>query len=127
MLFRSDADKSKIEPIAKDLLKRGFQLLATGGTAKVLLDAGISCTRVFKVNEGRPHIVDMIKNGGVQFIINTTEGKKAIADSFTIRRQALQQQVTYTTTLAGAQATCHALGAITARDVNRLQELHSYR
>jgi carbamoyl-phosphate synthase large subunit len=122
-----DADKSKIEPIAKDLLKRGFQLLATGGTAKVLLDAGISCTRVFKVNEGRPHIVDMIKNGGVQFIINTTEGKKAIADSFTIRRQALQQQVTYTTTLAGAQATCHALGAITARDVNRLQELHSYR
>jgi carbamoyl-phosphate synthase large subunit len=120
-----DADKPKLKPIAQDLLARGFQLVATGGTAKILQEAGIPCTRVFKVSEGRPHVVDMIKNGGVQFIINTTEGKKAIADSFTIRRQALQHQVTYTTTLSGARATCHALGALADREVNRLQDLHS--
>ncbi|WP_045225853.1 carbamoyl-phosphate synthase large subunit [Methyloterricola oryzae] len=119
-----DADKPKIVPIAKDLAEYGFQLVATRGTAKVLNDAGIQCAVVFKVNEGRPHIVDMIKNGEVQFIINTTEGKKAIADSFTIRRQALQHQVTYTTTLSGARATCHALRELDAGGVNRLQDLH---
>ncbi|MBS1214519.1 MAG: carbamoyl-phosphate synthase large subunit [Proteobacteria bacterium] len=119
-----DADKPKIVPIARDFLEQGFQLVATRGTAKVLTDAGIPCTVVFKVNEGRPHIVDMIKNGEVHFIINTTEGKKAIADSFTIRRQALQHQVTYTTTLSGARATCYALGELDAGGVNRLQDLH---
>ena len=120
-----DADKPKIALIAKDLADKGFQLVATGGTAQVLNDAGIACKRVFKVNEGRPHIVDMIKNGEVQFIINTTDGKKAIADSFTIRRQALQQQVTYTTTLSGARATCQALDELHSGGVNRLQDLHN--
>jgi carbamoyl-phosphate synthase large subunit len=119
-----DADKPKIVPIAQDLVDKGFQLVATRGTAQVLHSAGIACTMVYKVNEGRPHIVDMIKNGEVQFIINTTEGKKAIADSFTIRRQALQHQVTYTTTLSGARATCHALEELMAGGVNRLQDLH---
>lgn len=69
-------------------------------------------------------MVDMIKNGELQFIINTTEGKKAISDSFTIRRQALQDQVTYTTTISGALATCAALGEMAAGDVNSLQDLH---
>jgi len=119
-----DADKPKIAPIARKLVEQGFQLVATGGTAQVIHAAGIECKRVFKVSEGRPHIVDMIKNGEVQFIINTTEGKKAIADSFTIRRQALQQQVTYTTTLAGAWATCLALEELHSGGVNRLQDLH---
>jgi len=119
-----DADKPKIAVIGKDLVKKGFELVATGGTAKVLNDAGIACERVLKVNEGRPNIVDMIKNGEVQFIINTTEGKKAIADSFTIRRQALQEQVTYTTTLSGARATCQALDELNTGGVNRLQDLH---
>ena len=119
-----DADKPKIAVIGKDLVKKGFALVATGGTAKVLNDAGIACERVLKVNEGRPNIVDMIKNGEVQFIINTTEGKKAIADSFTIRRQALQEQVTYTTTLSGARATCQALDELNTGGVNRLQDLH---
>jgi len=119
-----DADKPKIVPIARDLVDKGFQLVATRGTAQVLHAAGIACTMVYKVNEGRPHIVDMIKNGEVQFIINTTEGKKAIADSFTIRRQALQHQVTYTTTLSGARATGYALGELEAGGVNRLQDLH---
>ena len=119
-----DADKPKIVPIARDLVDKGFQLVATRGTAQVLHAAGIACTMVYKVNEGRPHIVDIIKNGEVQFIINTTEGKKAIADSFTIRRQALQHQVTYTTTLSGARATGYALGELEAGGVNRLQDLH---
>ncbi|MDD5036567.1 MAG: carbamoyl-phosphate synthase large subunit, partial [Methylococcaceae bacterium] len=119
-----DADKLKIAPIARKLAEQGFQLVATGGTAQVINEAGIACKRVFKVNEGRPHIVDMIKNAEVQFIINTTEGKKAIADSFTIRRQALQQQVTYTTTLSGAWATCLGLDELHSGGVNRLQDLH---
>ena len=120
-----DADKPKLVPIAQDLVERGFQLVATRGTAQVLSDAGIPCAHVYKVHEGRPHIVDMIKNGEVQFIINTTEGKKAITDSFTIRRQALQHQITYTTTLSGARATCYALAELEAGGVSRLQDLHA--
>lgn len=119
-----EGDKSKIYAIARDLLAKGFKLVATRGTARALEEVGIPCNIVNKVYEGRPHIVDMIKNGELQLIINTTEGKKAIADSFTIRRQALQQQVTYTTTISGAQATCHALSELDAADVNCLQDLH---
>jgi carbamoyl-phosphate synthase large subunit len=119
-----DADKLGVVAVARDLVNLGFKLAATGGTSKVLEAEGIPCVKVLKVHEGRPHIVDMIKNGEVHFIINTTEGKKAIADSFTIRRQALQNQVTYTTTLSGARATCRALEELNARSVNRLQDLH---
>ncbi len=119
-----ESDRVKIMPIARDLLAKGFRLVATRGTARALKEAGIDCAIVNKVYEGRPHVVDMIKNGEVQFIINTTEGKKAIADSFTIRRQALQDQVTYTTTISGAWATCSALGETAAGEVNSLQALH---
>lgn len=119
-----DVDKPKIIPIARKLIENGFRLVATRGSAKVLQEAGVPCETVNKVYEGRPHIVDMIKNGQLQLIINTTEGKKAIADSFTIRRQALQRQVTYTTTLSGAHAICHALDELDSVDVNRLQDLH---
>ncbi|BBA33632.1 carbamoyl-phosphate synthase large subunit [Methylocaldum marinum] len=119
-----ESDKSKAIPIARDLLAKGFRLVATRGSARVLEDAGIPCVTVNKVYEGRPHIVDMIKNGELQFIINTTEGKKAIADSFTIRREALQHQITYTTTISGARATCSALSELDAGDINRLQDLH---
>ncbi|WP_367026521.1 carbamoyl-phosphate synthase large subunit [Methylococcus sp. ANG] len=119
-----DADKPKIVPIAQALVAKGFRLVATRGTAKVLQEAGVPCEKVNKVYEGRPHIVDMIKNGQIQLIINTTEGKKAIADSFTIRRQALQHQVTYTTTISGAHAICCALDELGSVDVNRLQDLH---
>jgi len=118
------SDRPKVLPIARDLLAKGFKLVATRGTAQALEDAGIPCTIVNKVYEGRPHVVDMIKNGELQFIINTTEGKKAIADSFTIRRQSLQDQITYTTTISGAWATCSALSEIDAAEVNCLQDLH---
>jgi carbamoyl-phosphate synthase large subunit len=119
-----DADKAKIVPIARDLVAAGFEIVATRGTAHVLQDAGVPCEVVNKVYEGRPHIVDMIKNGQLQMIINTTEGAKAIVDSFTIRRQALQRQVTYTTTISGARAICYALGESRSPRVSRLQSLH---
>jgi len=87
-------------------------------------EAGMDCIGVNKVKEGRPHIVDMIKNGEVSFIINTTEGAQAIADSAEIRRAALQHKVSYTTTIAGAEATVLALKQKDLLRVNRLQELY---
>ncbi|MGR9105985.1 MAG: carbamoyl-phosphate synthase large subunit [Gammaproteobacteria bacterium] len=119
-----EADKPELVPIARDLVAQGYELVATRGTAKVLTDAGIACAVIHKVKEGRPHIVDLIKNEQIKLIINTTEGRKAIADSFIIRRAALQYQVTYTTTLAGARATCAAFSNIGEAEVNRLQDLH---
>ena len=119
-----DADKSKLPELAKMLVDKDYQIVATQGTAKELKASGISCDVVFKVNEGRPNTVDMIKNGQIQLIVNTTEGKKAIADSFTMRREALQQRITYYTTLAGARAACYALGELKVADVNCLQDLH---
>ncbi|NOY67246.1 MAG: hypothetical protein GXP13_07535, partial [Gammaproteobacteria bacterium] len=86
--------------------------------------AGIDVTTVFKVNEGRPHIVDAIKNDEISLIVNTTEGKQAIADSYTIRGAALQHKVAYTTTLAGARATCQALQQVETETVYVLQDLH---
>jgi len=119
-----ERDKDRLIPIAQSLLEKGFELVATRGTALALENAGIACKKVNKVGQGRPHIVDLIKNGEIQLIINTTEGKKAIADSFLIRREALQHQVTYTTTLAGAHAICLALDALDTGRVYCLQDLH---
>jgi len=121
-----DVDKQGMAPIAKDLVEQGFKLVATRGTSKFLKAQGVECEVVNKVNEGRPHLVDMIKNDQISLIINTTEGKKAIADSFTIRRAALQHKVTYTTTLAGARATSHALSKLNKGGVNCLQDLHAH-
>jgi len=119
-----EADKQRIVPVARDLSELGFELFATGGTCQVILDDGIECTRVNKVAEGRPHIVDMIKNDEFALIINTTEGKKAIKDSAAIRRAALQHKVTYATTMSGAEAFCLALKQSDSTSVNRLQDLH---
>jgi carbamoyl-phosphate synthase large subunit len=119
-----DADKAKAPDIARMLVDKKYEIVATGGTAKFLKEAGIPCEVVYKVNEGRPNTVDMIKNDQIQFIINTTEGKKAISDSFTMRREALQHRVAYYTTMAGARAACFALGKLDAGDVNCLQDLH---
>ena len=119
-----DPDKDRVVPIARDLAARGYALVATGGTAKWLNDHGIACERVNKVMEGRPHIVDLIKNGEIAYIVNTTEGKQAIADSFSIRREALQQRVTYSTTIAGARALLHSLEYRDAGPVWALHELH---
>ncbi len=119
-----DADKARVGEIAKRLIALGFEIIATRGTALVLQAAGIHCMRVFKVTEGRPHVVDYIKNHDIDFIVNTTEGKLAIADSFAIRRNALQHKVSYTTTLSGAEAACLAMTYEDRKTVTRLQDLH---
>ena len=118
-----DADKARVGEIAKRLTALGFELFATRGTAMVLHAASIDCRRVFKVAEGRPHVVDYIKNHEIDFIVNTTEGKQAIADSFSIRRSALQHKVSYTTTLSGAEAACLAMKYEDRETVTRLQDL----
>ncbi len=120
-----EADKPKVVEIAQMLIAKNYEIVATKGTAKVLEDAGIACDVVDKVNKGRPNTVDMIKNDQIQLIINTTDGVKAVADSFTMRREALQHHVTYYTTMAGAKAACFALGELDAGDVNCLQDLHN--
>ncbi|GAA0795605.1 carbamoyl-phosphate synthase large subunit [Marinobacterium sediminicola] len=120
-----DVDKAAVVPVAKELSELGFALVATGGTAALLEDSGLTVTRVNKVAEGRPNIVDMIKNGEISYVINTTEGRKAIADSAEIRRSALQHKVPYTTTLAGAAATAEALKYGEEKMVRRLQDLHA--
>jgi len=124
MLSVRDNDKPRLIQVARVLTELGFTLYGTHGTAAAVRDAGLDCTGVNKVKEGRPHIVDMIKNNEISFIVNTTEGAEAIADSAEIRRAALQHKVSYTTTIAGAEATCMALKQGDLLRVNRLQELH---
>ncbi len=119
-----DTDKSSIIGIAKELVELGFDLVATRGTARALEAADIPCAVVNKVKEGRPHVVDQIKNDEIDFIINTTESRHTVADSNAMRAQALRHKVTYTTTLAGARATILALKAGETPEVNRLQDLH---
>jgi len=119
-----DADKARAVEIARDLDRLGFTLVATKGTALALRDHGLACQTVHKVGEGRPHVVDLIKNDQIALIVNTTEGKQAIADSFSIRREALMHKVSYTTTLAAARATCQALRELDNSSVNCLQDLH---
>ncbi|MGI9259525.1 MAG: carbamoyl-phosphate synthase large subunit [Gammaproteobacteria bacterium] len=119
-----DRDKAAAVELAKLLVIRGFEIVATGGTAAVLAEAGIACRRVNKVREGRPHIVDMIKNDEISLIVNTTEGKQAIRESHSIRGAAVNKKVTYYTTLPAAIATCDALEHQDNVIVNRLQDLH---
>jgi carbamoyl-phosphate synthase large subunit len=119
-----DADKAAAVDVATRLVARGFTLAATGGTAKALESAGLAVKMVNKVAEGRPHIVDLIKNDEAAMIINTTEGRRAIIDSASIRASAEQHNVFYTTTLAAAEAVCMALEQETDITVRRLQDLH---
>jgi len=120
-----DRDKPPAVTLAKKLIERGFEIVATEGTARALAEAGVPCRRVNKVRDGRPHIVDMIKNDEIDLIINTTEGKQAIRESNSIRREAVHHRVTYYTTVAAGLATCEALDHLDEVDVHRLQDLHS--
>ncbi|RFF31952.1 carbamoyl-phosphate synthase large subunit [Wenzhouxiangella sediminis] len=120
-----DADKERLLPVARELVERGFELVATEGTWKHLVENGIECDYVNKVIQGRPHIVDLIKNDEIDYIVNTTEGRQAIADSFSIRREALQRKVNYSTTIAGARATLRAMDHWNERGVRSLAELHA--
>jgi carbamoyl-phosphate synthase large subunit len=119
-----DGDKLAIVTIARELVRLKYSLCATHGTANALLEAGLECRRVNKVREGQPHIVDMLKNDEIDLIVNTTEGKKAISDSYSIRRTALQHKVFYNTTIAGALATVEALKQKDSDQVRKLQDLH---
>jgi carbamoyl-phosphate synthase large subunit len=124
LLSVRNRDKPAAVDLAKLLIDRGFELVATHGTAAALEAAGIACRRANKVREGRPHIVDMIKNDEINLIVNTTEGKQAISESRSIRREAVARKVTYYTTLSGAFATCQAIDHLQDVEVNRLQDLH---
>ncbi|MBI3480574.1 MAG: carbamoyl-phosphate synthase large subunit [Nitrosomonadales bacterium] len=120
-----DADKSGAVEVAASLVQLGFTLLATRGTAAAISAAGVAVTMVNKVAEGRPHIVDMIKNGEVSLIVNTVESKPSVMrDSYSIRHAALQGRVTYYTTLAGARAACVGMQHLTGLRVYDLQGQH---
>ncbi len=119
-----DADKKRAVSIAKKLIKLGFQIVTTTGTARVFNADNVACELVNKVEEGRPHIVDMIRNNEIVLVINTTEGEQAIADSYTIRRSAVERNICYTTTLAGAEAVCMAIEASDMGDVISLQDIY---
>jgi carbamoyl-phosphate synthase large subunit len=121
-----NSDKPKVLEIARTLAKLGFTLLATRGTATALAEAGLQVAPINKVAEGRPHVVDMIKNGEIVMIVNTVEDRRsAIQDSYSIRRSALQGRVTYFTTIAGARAACTGMQHMQELSVYSVQDLHA--
>ena len=120
-----DKDKEPVCDVAKELIKIGFNLFATRGTQVYLEKKGIKCERINKVKQGHPHIVDMIKNGNVHLIINTTEGALSIKDSFSIRKEANNHNVCLTTTISGAKAFCKAILFIDNFDALDIQSRHA--
>ena len=120
-----DADKSRILPAVKLLASLGFKTIATSGTQRYLAEQGVETAKINKVLEGRPHIVDAIKNGGVQLVFNTTEGAAALADSRSLRNAALLHKVPYYTTLSGAVAAAQGIKAYLEGDLE-VHALQSY-
>ena len=120
-----EADKPWIEEPVRLLIERGFTVLATEGTRRHLAGVGIPAEQARKVLEGRPHIVDQMKNGEVQLVFNTTEGRQSLEDSFSLRRAALMMKIPYYTTAAGALAAARAVGAMMdgTLEVRSLQEM----
>ena len=109
-----DRDKTAMIDVARRLRDLGFGIVATSGTAEALNEAGVETKPVKKVREGRPHVVDSIISGDIQLVFNTTEGAKAIADSYALRRSALVRKIPYYTTVAGAKAAVEAISAMRA-------------
>ena len=120
-----DADKTRILPAVKLLTSLGFRIIATSGTQRYLAEEGVPATKINKVLEGRPHIVDAIKNGGVQLVFNTTEGATALADSRSLRHAALLHKVPYYTTLSGAVAAAQGIKAYLGGDLE-VRALQTY-
>ncbi len=120
-----EADKALIVEPVRRLAALGFRIIATSGTAKALAEAGIKAETIKKVLEGRPNVVDLMKNGEIQLVFNTTEGKQSLQDSFSIRRSALMMKIPYYTTAAGSLACAHAIGAITEGTLE-VRPLQSY-
>ncbi|WP_404785658.1 carbamoyl-phosphate synthase large subunit [Altericista sp. CCNU0014] len=123
----NDRDKQAIVPVVEALIEMGFKAIATTGTRKVLQDAGLAVELVFKLHEGRPHVLDWIKNSEVQLILNTPSGEEAQADGRLIRRSALTYKVPIVTTIAGAKATAAAIRALQSAplDVKAIQDYHN--
>ena len=119
-----DHDKKPICDVATELISMGFKIFATSGTFNHLIESGVDCTRINKVKDGHPHIVDMIKNNEVHLIINTTEGARSIKDSFSIRKEAQNHKISLTTTVSGAKAFCKAIKFIDDFGVQDLKERH---
>jgi carbamoyl-phosphate synthase large subunit len=122
-----DADKAAALELAKGFQAQGFRLYATAGTADFLQKHGLPVQRVHKIREGRPHIIDHIKNNDIHLLINTPEGRYTPADSYSIRRAALEYNTPYTTTLAAARATLDAIRAMKRGKltVKSIQEYHA--
>ena len=119
-----NSDQKYVSNLAKEFHELGFKIIATRGTAGYISERDLPVTIVKKVAEGRPHIVDIMKNGDVQLIVNTTEGRQSILDSASIRRTALEEKIYCTTTLEGGRAVCSVLRNKESWSVNRLQDLH---
>jgi carbamoyl-phosphate synthase large subunit len=120
-----DSDKAAMEPLAQKLIELGFTILATGGTATHLASAGLDVKRINKVAEGRPHIVDAMKNGEVQLVFNTTEGAQSYRDSTSLRRTAVAQNIPYYTTVSGARASVMAIAHLSSSDLT-VKQLQAY-
>ncbi|MCB1834853.1 MAG: carbamoyl phosphate synthase large subunit, partial [Geminicoccaceae bacterium] len=120
-----DGDKQAATRIARDLVDLGFTILATRGTAGFLTAAGVETVQVNKAHEGRPHIVDFLKDGEIALVINTTAGKQALKDSFSLRREALMSRTPYYTTMAGARALVEGLRRVHRGDLE-VASLQSY-
>ncbi len=119
-----DSDRPFVAELAREFLDLGFKIIATKGTARHIEEAGIKVEIIKKVAEGRPHVVDAMKNGQVSLIVNTTEGKQSILDSASIRRTALEEKIYCTTTLEGGRAVCSVIRNKDLWSVERLQDLH---
>lgn len=122
-----DHDKEKVLPVARKFADMGFGLIATKGTARFLQAHGVKAEHVHKLSEGRPNVLDHIKNGKIQLVINTSLGKKTSSDAYKIRRATLVYGITYTTTISGAGAMAEAVGALQRGDwgVKTIQEYHA--
>jgi carbamoyl-phosphate synthase large subunit len=122
----NDLHKDKIVPVARSFQNMGFHIMATRGTAAHLERHGIKTETIFKVSEGRPHVVDRIKNGDIQMIINTSVGRRSSLDAYHIRRGALTHNVLYTTTISGSKALSEAIMALKKEtwEVSPLQDYH---
>jgi carbamoyl-phosphate synthase large subunit len=121
-----ESDKASVTPAIRELAALGFSIIATRGTAKYLGEQGLKVEVVNKVREGRPHIVDMLKDGKIALVINTTEGGQSVADSFSIRRTALLGKIPYYTTIAGANSIASAISAINAGGGLDVRSIQSY-
>ena len=119
------SDRPFVGAVGRELAALGFAIVATRGTARCLQEAGVPCEVVNKVTEGRPDIADLLRNDAVDLIVNSTEGRQAIADSAVIRRLALRHKVCYTTTLSGGEAFCKAIRDGRVDTVRRLQDMHA--